>query len=73
MHKLVVVILDQAQRFRIEIERIALLVDRIHALKQLGIEVDRILVRGQLRRLDLLDLLQLRVDVRAGRRRRTPA
>ena len=66
VHKFLVVELDQAQRFRIELQRIALLVDRVHALEQLGVEKDRVLMRGQPGRLEVLHFLQLGIQVRSG-------
>ena len=68
MHEVPVDHLDQALRLRIELERVALVVDRLDALEQLAVEVDRILVRGQLRRLVFLHLLQRVVGVGAGDR-----
>ena len=47
-------------------ERRALVVDRFHARKELGVQIDGILLRGQARGLVRLHLLQRIVDVRAG-------
>ena len=66
MHKFLVVVLDQAQRFRIELQRIALLVDRGDTLKQFGVEKDRVRMRGQPGRFEVLHFLQLRIQVRSG-------
>ena len=66
LHKLLVVVLHQPQRFGIEIERGALLVNRLHPREQLGVQVNCVLVRGQPRRFVLLHLLQIVIGVRAG-------
>ena len=66
LHKLLIVILHQPQRFRIEVERCALVVDRFHARKKFRVQINRILLRGQARGFVRLHLLQLIVNVRAG-------
>ena len=58
-HKLLVVVLDEPQRLGIEMERRALVVDRLHARKELGVQIDGVLMRGQARSFVLLHLLQL--------------
>ena len=65
-HKFLVLVFHQAQRFSIEMQRMALLVDFRDALKQFGIQVDRILHCGQFRRLRVLDRLQHGIHVRTG-------
>ena len=63
MDELQVVDLQQLQRFRIELQRVALVVDRLHAREELRVEEDRVLMRGELRRLVGLDLVQRVVGV----------
>ncbi|KAG1349004.1 hypothetical protein G6F61_014757 [Rhizopus arrhizus] len=50
-------LLDQALLHRVQLQRVALVIDRLHAREQLRIEVDLVLVRGQLRCHFFLDLL----------------
>ncbi len=64
MGELQVVPLDQAQRLRIEMQRLALVVHGLDALEQLRVEADRIFVRRELRRLDRANLQQFGIAVR---------
>ena len=50
----------------VEAERVALVVERLHAREELRVEVDRVLVRRELRRDVGLDLLERVVRVRLG-------
>ena len=59
-----VVALDQPFRFCIEVERVALVVDRLYAGEEFRIEIDRVGVCRQLRRLFRFDLLHRVVGVR---------
>ncbi len=56
-HQAVVVMLDQALLHRVQLQRVTLVVQRLHAGEQLRVEVDFVLVRGQLRGDVFLDLL----------------
>ncbi len=58
MHEPLVVHVQQPPRLRIQPQRIHLLVERGHPLEQLLVQEHCILQRGNLRRLDLLHLLQ---------------
>jgi hypothetical protein len=64
--QLIVGMLNQAQRFRVELEHLTLLVDRCHPLKQLGVEIDCVLVSCQFRRLGCSHLLQLWIRIRGS-------
>ena len=64
-HEIGVVTLDQALRFRVEAERVACVVDRLDAGKQLAVEHGLVIVRGQLWRQLGLDLLHLVIGVGA--------
>ena len=46
LHELLVVVLDKPQRFGVELERRALVVDGFDSRKQFGVQVDRIGERG---------------------------
>jgi hypothetical protein len=61
-----VVALEQAQRFGVEAEGGALVVERLHALEELVVERDGVLVRRQFRRVLGLDLFHRVVGVGAG-------
>ena len=63
MHELVVGDLDQAQRLRIQLERLPLLIDDGDARKQLGIEVDGISMGSHLRSNRRTNLLQGRIGI----------
>ena len=67
-HEVAVVALDQTFGFRIEAERVALRIKRFHPRKELGIEKDRVAMRGLLRCLVLLHLLQGVVGIGLGQR-----
>ena len=67
MHELQVIDFKKLARFRIEIERGALLIDRIDTREELPVEVDCVLMRGKLRRFRSLDLLERIVGVGAGK------
>jgi hypothetical protein len=56
--------LDEVLRLGIEAEAVPLLVDRLHPRVELRVEVDRVGVRGELRRDLGLDLLDRRIRVR---------
>ena len=56
-HEGAMVAFDQIFRLGVQAECVALLVQRLHARVQLGIEINRILMRGELRRDVRLDLL----------------
>src|SRR5690606_2405526 len=56
-HEIVVVLLDQAQALGVEAEAGALAVDGLDAREQPRIEHDRVAVRGELRRVLVVDLL----------------
>ena len=58
-----VVPLDQMQRFRIELQRGARVVDPLDAREQLRVQVDLVVMRRQLRRLFAFDLLQRWIGV----------
>jgi hypothetical protein len=63
-HEVAVIALDQALRLGVEPERVAAVVERPHAVPEPRVQVDRVLVRGQLRRELGLRLLQRVVGVR---------
>ena len=63
VHEFAVVVLHQAERLRVEVERRALLVDGLNSVVELGVEVHRIPVRCQPGRFHLLHLLQRGVGV----------
>ena len=71
-HKILIVTLDQPFRFRVETEFIAIVVKRLDAREQFSVEMNCVPMRGQLGRHFLLDLLQLRIGVRAGQVRENP-
>jgi hypothetical protein len=50
VHELVIVDLKQLQRFRIEIQRVALVIDGFDAREEFGIEEDRVFMRCELGR-----------------------
>src|SRR5262249_46311876 len=52
VYKLVIGVLEQAQRFRIKLERVTLVVDGLYALEQACVEVDCVPMRRELRRLE---------------------
>ena len=66
VHEFLVVELDQAQRFGVQLEGIALLINRRDALEQFGVEEDGIVVSGQPGCFEVLHLLQFRIQVRPG-------
>ena len=66
--ELVVVVLDQALSFGIELQRIELLVDGGDTLKELGVEEDGVTMCGELGRLDGAHLLQRGIGVGSGER-----
>ena len=64
MNELQIVDLQQLRGFRIQLQAVALVIDRLHAREELVIEEDRVVVRRELRRLVGLDLVQRVVGVR---------
>ena len=66
MYEPIVVALNQAERLGVELERRAFLVDRGDAREKFGVEVDEVLVGGEFRSLDGLDILEGGVGVCAG-------
>jgi hypothetical protein len=66
VHKVVVIVLHQAERFGIEFERCALLVDRGYACEKLCVEENEILVSGELGSLNGFHFLQGGVGICAG-------
>ncbi|MDR6139316.1 hypothetical protein QE438_002620 [Pseudoxanthomonas sp. SORGH_AS 997] len=56
-HELLVLVLDQALLLRVQVQGVALVVEALDAREQLRIQVDLVLVRGQLGRDLFLDLL----------------
>ncbi len=68
MHELLVIVLDQAQRFGVQFERAALLIDGFDPMVELTVKINGVVVRGQLGSLGLLYLLQTGVGICAGDR-----
>ena len=62
--KLAMGLFHQAQRFGVEVQRLAIVVERLDALEQCAVEQDAVAVRGQLRRNLHLDRLHLVVGMR---------
>src|SRR6266545_2759736 len=62
--EVLVVELDEKCLFGVEAERLTIVVDALHALKELAIEINRIGVRGQLRCFLLLDALECGIGIR---------
>ena len=65
-HEVGVIALQQAQRLRIELQRLTLVVELLDAREQCGVQVNRIVVRRQLRRHLGLRLLDDRIGVRGA-------
>jgi hypothetical protein len=62
-HEVAVIAGEQLQRLGIEVQLGALLVERVHARPQRRVQVDRVMVRRELRRHLGVDLLHLGVGV----------
>ena len=64
-HEILVVTLDQPVRFGVEAEFCAIVVERLDALEERAVQIDRVLLRGKFRRHLGLDFLQGGIRVRA--------
>jgi len=63
MHELHVIDFEELQRFRIELERVTRIINRLYAREELRVQIDRILMGGELRRLFRLHLVERVVGV----------
>ena len=71
-HRALVELLQEEPLLAVEVELVPLLVHLSHPREELGVELDRVAVRGQPRRDVLLDRLQLVVGVRTAEREEDP-
>ena len=72
-HEILVVTLEQPFRFRIQAALLAVVVERFDPREERTVEMDRIRVRGKLRRHFFLDFLQSGIGVGPGEIRKDPA